>query len=180
MTTRKGLVEALRVRCGGAEVGEQIKAFDELMCLTADHRKSAIQVLRVKVTKASAAPTRNRLHAEVVRPALTMFSMASAKTGISAFSRRSQPRSAASQNDLGEDWPRVASAGDGARLNTSSDGRAHSLAALALPVDVQARGSGCVVDGRCADLQHVAPGCWVHVEMTVTRHRRARWRPEDG
>jgi len=72
--------------------------------------------------------------------------------------------------DLEEAWRRVAPVGEGAHRNTSSDGRAHCLAALALPVDVQARGGEHAVDGRCADLQHLAPDDRSQVEMTVTFH----------
>ena len=46
MTTRKELVEALRVRYGGAAFGERIKILDEFVALTGYHRKHAIRVLR--------------------------------------------------------------------------------------------------------------------------------------
>ena len=61
MTTRKELVEALRVRYGGAAFGERIKILDEFVALTGYHRKHAIRVLRDEATKASAARARNRL-----------------------------------------------------------------------------------------------------------------------
>ena len=73
MATRKELVEALRVRYGGAALGERIKILDEFVVLTGCHRKHAIRVLREEVTKASAAPARNRLYDEAVRQALTML-----------------------------------------------------------------------------------------------------------
>ena len=46
MTTRKELVEALRVRYSGAAFGERIKILDEFVALTGYHRKHAIRVLR--------------------------------------------------------------------------------------------------------------------------------------
>lgn len=73
MTTRKELVEALRVRYGGAAFGERIKILDEFVALTGYHRKHAIRVLREEVTKTGAAPARNRLYDEAVRQALTML-----------------------------------------------------------------------------------------------------------
>ena len=73
MTTRKELVEALRVRYGGAAFGERIKILDEFVALTGYHRKHAIRVLRDEVTKTSAARARNRLYDEAVRQALTML-----------------------------------------------------------------------------------------------------------
>ena len=73
MTTRKELVEALRVRYGGAAFGERIKILDEFVALTGYHRKHAIRVLRDEATKTSAARARNRLYDEAVRQALTML-----------------------------------------------------------------------------------------------------------
>ena len=73
MTTRKELVEALRVRYGGAAFGERIKILDEFVALTGYHRKHAIRVLRDEVTKMSAARARNRLYDEAVRQALTVL-----------------------------------------------------------------------------------------------------------
>ena len=73
MTTRKELVEALRVRYASGAFGERIKSLNEFVALTGCHRKHAIRALREKVTKASAAPARNRLYDEAVRQALTML-----------------------------------------------------------------------------------------------------------
>lgn len=73
MTTRKELVEALRVRYGGAAFGERIKILDEFVALTGYHRKHAIRVLCEEVTKTSAARARNRLYDEAVRQALTIL-----------------------------------------------------------------------------------------------------------
>ena len=73
MTTRKELVEALRVRYGSAAFGERIRILDEFVALTGYHRKHAIRVLREEVTKTSAARARNRLYDEAVRQALTML-----------------------------------------------------------------------------------------------------------
>jgi len=42
MTTRKELVEALRVRCGSAAFGERIKILDEFVALTGYLRISVI------------------------------------------------------------------------------------------------------------------------------------------
>jgi len=72
-TTRKELVEALRVRYGSAAFGERIKMLDEFVALTGYHRKHAIRVLCAEVTKTSSAPARNRLYDETIRQALTML-----------------------------------------------------------------------------------------------------------
>ena len=53
MTTRKELIEALRVRYRGAAFGERVKILDEFVALTGYHRKHAIRVLRDEVTKTS-------------------------------------------------------------------------------------------------------------------------------
>lgn len=71
--TRKELVDALRVRYGGATFGERVKILDEFMALTGYHRKHAIRVLRDQGTKTGAARVRNRLYDEAVRQALTML-----------------------------------------------------------------------------------------------------------
>jgi hypothetical protein len=73
MTTRKELVEALRLRYRGAAVGERSKILDEFVALTGYHRKHAIRVLREEVTKTGTGPARNRLYDEAVRQALTML-----------------------------------------------------------------------------------------------------------
>ena len=46
MTTRKELVEALRVRYSSAPREDRIKILDEFVALTGYHRKHAIRVLR--------------------------------------------------------------------------------------------------------------------------------------
>ena len=51
MTTRKELVRALRVRYGGAALGERIKVLDEFVALTGYHRKHAIRVLCAEVRR---------------------------------------------------------------------------------------------------------------------------------
>ena len=73
MTTRKELVEALRVRYRSAAFGERIKILDELVALTGYHRKHAIRVLRGQVGTVTAASARNRLYDEAVRQALTVL-----------------------------------------------------------------------------------------------------------
>ncbi len=73
MTTRKELVEALRVRYGSAAFSDRIKILDEFVALTGYHRKHAIRVLRDEVAKTGAARARNRLYDEAVRQALTML-----------------------------------------------------------------------------------------------------------
>ena len=55
MTTRKELVEALRVRYGSGAFGERIKILDEFVALTGYHRKHAVRALREEVTKTGAA-----------------------------------------------------------------------------------------------------------------------------
>ena len=73
MTTRKELVEALRVRYRRAAFGDRIQILDEFVALTGYHRKHAIRVLREEVATAKAARTRNRLYDEAVRQALTVL-----------------------------------------------------------------------------------------------------------
>ena len=73
MTTRKELVEALRVRYRSAAFGDRIKVLDEFVALTGYHRKHAIRLLREAVESATAASTRNRLYDEAVRQALTVL-----------------------------------------------------------------------------------------------------------
>ena len=50
MTTRKELIEALRVRYREAAVADKVKILDEFVALTGYHRKHAIRVLREEVT----------------------------------------------------------------------------------------------------------------------------------
>jgi hypothetical protein len=71
MTTRKELIEALRVRYRSATFGDRIKILDEFVALTGYHRKHAIG--REEVSTAKAARARNRLYDEAVRQALTVL-----------------------------------------------------------------------------------------------------------
>jgi hypothetical protein len=73
MTTRKELVEALRLRYRSAAFSDRIKILDEFVALTGYHRKHAIRVLREQVAAATAASGRNRLDDEAVRQALTVL-----------------------------------------------------------------------------------------------------------
>ena len=73
MTTRKELVEALRVRYRSAAFGDRITILDEFVALTGYHRKHAIRVLREEAAIAKAARTGNRLYDEAVRQALTVL-----------------------------------------------------------------------------------------------------------
>ena len=66
MTTRKELVEALRVRYRGASFGDRIKILNEFVALTGYHRKHAIRVLREQVVVVTAASVRNRVYDEAV------------------------------------------------------------------------------------------------------------------
>ena len=68
MTTRKELVEALRVRYQDAAVGDKVKILDEFVALTGYHRKHAIRILREKVTS-NEKRARDRLYDEAVRQA---------------------------------------------------------------------------------------------------------------
>ena len=73
MTTRKELVEELRVRYRSAAFGARIKILDEFVALTGYHRKHAIRVLREEVGTATSSRARNRLYDEAVRQALTVL-----------------------------------------------------------------------------------------------------------
>ena len=73
MTTRKELVEALRVRYHYTGLADRIKILDEFVALTGYHRKHAIRVLREEVGIATVASVRNRLYDEAVRQALTLL-----------------------------------------------------------------------------------------------------------
>jgi hypothetical protein len=72
MTTRKELVEALRVRYQDAAVGDKVKILDEFVALTGYHRKHAIRVLREKFSSKETR-ARKRLYDEAVRQALTVL-----------------------------------------------------------------------------------------------------------
>ena len=73
MTTRKELVEALRVRYSGGAFGDRIKILDEFVALTGYHRKHAIRVLGEEIAAAKMVRTRNRLYDEAVRQSLTVL-----------------------------------------------------------------------------------------------------------
>jgi len=73
MTTRKELVQALRVRYRSAALSDRVTILDEFVALTGYHRKHAIRLLREEISPAKAARARNRLYEEAVRQALTML-----------------------------------------------------------------------------------------------------------
>ncbi len=73
MTTRKELVDALRVRYRGAVLADRIKILDEFVAVTGYHRKHAIRVLREEVSAAITPRARNRVYDEAVRQALTVL-----------------------------------------------------------------------------------------------------------
>ena len=76
LTTRKALVEALRLRYRSAAYGDRIKILDEFVALTGYHRKHAIRVLREEIATAQAARTRNRIYDEAVRQTLDRYQLA--------------------------------------------------------------------------------------------------------
>ena len=76
LTTRKALVEALRLRYRSAAFGDRIKILDEFVALTGYHRKHAIRVLREEIATAQAARTRNRIYDEAVRQTLDRYQLA--------------------------------------------------------------------------------------------------------
>jgi hypothetical protein len=73
MTTRKELVEALRLRYRTAEFSDRIKILDEFVALTCYHRKHAIRVLRGEFSSATEVRQRNRVYDEAVAQALTVL-----------------------------------------------------------------------------------------------------------
>ena len=73
MTTRKELIEALRVRYRSANYGDRVKILDEFAATTGYHRKHAIRLLGGEGVAGKAAPIRNRLYDEAVRQALTVL-----------------------------------------------------------------------------------------------------------
>ena len=73
MTTRKELVEALRLRYRSAAIGDRIKILDEFVALTCYHRKHAIRVLRGEFSPATDVRLRNRVYDEAVAQALTVL-----------------------------------------------------------------------------------------------------------
>lgn len=73
MTTRKELVEALRLRYRSATFSDRIKILDEFVALTCYHRKHAIRVLRGEFSPATEVRLRNRVYDEAVAQALTVL-----------------------------------------------------------------------------------------------------------
>ena len=73
MTTRKELIEALRLRYRGAAFSDRIKILDEFVALTCYHRKHAIRVLRGEFSPATEVRLRNRVYDEAVAQALTVL-----------------------------------------------------------------------------------------------------------
>jgi hypothetical protein len=71
MTTRKELVEALRVRYSSAAREDRIKILDEFVAL--NYRKHAIRLLCEQLGTAADARSRTRLYDGAVRQALTML-----------------------------------------------------------------------------------------------------------
>ena len=78
MTTRKELVEALRLRYRSAAFSDRIKILDEFVALTCYHRKHAIRVLRGEFSPATEVRQRNRVYDEAV----AAMSMASIETHL--------------------------------------------------------------------------------------------------
>ena len=73
MTTRKELIEALRLRYRSAAFNDRIKILDEFVALTGYHRKHAIRVLRGEFSPATEVRLRNRIYDEAVTQALTVL-----------------------------------------------------------------------------------------------------------
>ena len=73
MTTRKELVEALRLRYRSAASGDRTRILDEFVALTGYHRKHAIRVLRGELAPATEGRQRNRVYDEAVVQALTVL-----------------------------------------------------------------------------------------------------------
>ena len=76
MTTRKALVEALRLRYRSAAFSDRIKILDEFVALTCYHRKHAIHVLRGEFRPATDVRLRKRVYDEAVAQALTVLRQA--------------------------------------------------------------------------------------------------------
>ena len=73
MTTRKELIEALRLRYRSAAFSDRVKILDEFVALTSYHRKHAIRVLRGEFSAATDVRLRNRVYDEAVSQALTVL-----------------------------------------------------------------------------------------------------------
>jgi len=72
--------------------------------------------------------------------------------------------------DLEEAWRRIAPVGEGTHRDAAPDGRAHTLAAFALPVDLQTRIGQHAIDGRRADLKEFGFDDRIQLEMAVPFH----------
>lgn len=73
MTTRKELIEALRLRYRSAAFNDRIKILDEFVALTGYHRKHAIRVLRGEFSPTTEVRLRNRVYDEAVTQAVTVL-----------------------------------------------------------------------------------------------------------
>jgi hypothetical protein len=73
MTTRKELVEALRLRYRSATSRDRVKILHEFVALTCYHRKHAIRVLCGEAGPSAEVRQRNRVYDEVVVQALTVL-----------------------------------------------------------------------------------------------------------
>ena len=72
--------------------------------------------------------------------------------------------------DLEEAGRRVAPVGERANRNAAADGGADAFAALALPVDLQARAGQHAINGGGADRQDLVLDDRVEVEMAMSLH----------
>ena len=72
MTTRKELVEALRVRYRSAALGDRIKILDEFVAVTGFHRKHAMRLLHGQQTTQTTRLRARRLYDDAVRDALVV------------------------------------------------------------------------------------------------------------
>ena len=66
LTTRKELIEALRLRYRSAAFSDRIKILEEFVALTCSHCKHAIRVLRGECSSATDVRLRNRVYDEAV------------------------------------------------------------------------------------------------------------------
>ena len=73
MTTRKELIEALRLRYRSAAFSDWIENLDEFVALTCYRRKHAIRVLVGEFSPATEVRLRNRVYDEAVVQALTVL-----------------------------------------------------------------------------------------------------------
>ena len=97
MTTRKELVEALRVRYRSAAFSDRIKILDEFVALTCYHRKHAIRVLRGEISPATCTsrglrPDEPRRACPAVsNPLQQVRAVSPAPTFFSDFAKHIQP-----------------------------------------------------------------------------------------